>query len=321
MRRLAPPLVGINSRDLTSFEVDAFVPLGLIGSIDWSCRVVFESGISHAEDARLAVEEGFTGVLVGEAVVRRPKLIPELIAAVEGAAASRPAGPQLPGVVATAPGFWRRLAEARSRRHRPLVKVCGITNLLDARRAVDLGADVLGFVFADSPRRAEPALLRELRSLPVPKVGVVVTTGADRRLPDGVAELLDSGFLDAIQLHGDEEPGLCGEVAFPYYKAVRVSGSRDLDVVGSYACPRVLLDRYDPTRAGGTGRQIDADVLSSKALPRPLWLAGGLGPDNVAAAIEEYRPELIDASSRLEAEPGRKDPSKLRRFFQEVNRE
>lgn len=319
VRPLGPPLVGMNSRNLKTFAVDPFEPLALISGVDWPARVVFESGISHPEHLRVARQAGFSGALVGEAVVRRPELLPELVEAARGPAPGRPEA-----------FFWRRLASRRAATpasgapnppHRPLVKICGITNREDADVAVGLGADLLGFVFAESPRRAEPELLEALADLDVLKVAVVVTAGGpgSRALPPGVAEALRHGLLDAVQFHGDEGPAECAALAFPYYKALRVRTPEDLREAALYACPRVLLDHYDPKIAGGTGNRIRAEVLSSEALPAPLWLAGGLSPENVGEAISRYRPELIDASSRLESAPGRKDPEKLKDFFREVH--
>lgn len=335
-RRFKPPLLGMNSRDLGTFAVDPLLPLGLIGSVDWPCRVVYESGISRGEHIRLAGAGGFSGALVGEAVVRKPELLPEFVDAAEE---------HFPGGRESGRFFWRRLAgrlpassaSGGERAWRPLVKICGITRVEDARLAAELGADILGFVFADSPRRAEPELLRQLRDLPVLKVGVVVTQAPEgpksgpgargategrdpgaRTLPPGVEALLREGLLDAVQFHGEEGPEECAAVAFPYYKALRVRDPRELAAARRYGSPRVLLDHYDPKLAGGTGKRIDAAVLSSEELPKPVWLAGGLSPENIREAIETYHPELVDASSRLEAEPGRKDPEKLKRFFVEV---
>ncbi len=315
VRPLAPPFVGINSRNLKTFAVDPFGPLALIPGVDWPSRVVFESGISHPEHIRVARDAGFSGALVGEAVVRRPALLPRLV---EAAGAGNPAPESF---------FWRRLAVLRGRAvppaaaPRPLVKICGITNPEDAHLASGLGVDLLGFVFAESPRRVEPELLEALERLDVLKVAVVVTAGGPggRALPPGVEELLRRGLLDAVQFHGEEGPEECADLAFPYYRALRVRGPKDLGEAKRYACPRVLLDHYDPKLAGGTGKQIGDEVLSSDALPRPLWLAGGLSPENVADAVSRYRPELIDASSRLESAPGRKDPGKLKDFFKEVH--
>ena len=307
-RALRPPLTGINSRDLTTFEVDTTLPARLRPAVDWPTTLLFESGIHCGEDAAFARAAGFDGVLVGEAVVRRPRLVAELRQVL--AAAPSPSGRR---------PFWERVFAARHARRggqRPLVKVCGITNRQDAETAVELGADLLGFILAPSPRRARPEVIAELADLPVAKVGVVVndTTTARR--------LLDEGLLDAVQLHGDERPEECYGLAFPYYKALQVGAPDDLDRERGYRCPRVLLDAFSAAVRGGSGRRVNAGLLQRRAAaqptPAPLWLAGGIGPDNVAAIVAAHRPELVDASSGLEAAPGRKDPHKLRAFFRHL---
>ena len=312
-RAVRPLLTGINSRDLTTFEVDTTLPARLRPAVDWPTTLLFESGIHCAEDAAFARSAGFDGVLVGEAVVRRPELVAELravLTAPAGAGAPPPEGGRVP--------FWARVFAARHRlagSGRPMIKVCGITNRADAELAVELGADLLGFIMAPAPRRARMQAIRALADLPVLKVGVVVNDVSEA-LP-----LLRDGCLDALQLHGDEAPGECYEIAFPYYKAVRAGTPADLEAESAYRCPRVLLDAYSPAARGGTGQRVADDLLARRAAAegvRPLWLAGGMGPDNVAAVIRTHAPELIDASSRLEAEPGRKDHARLRAFFHAV---
>ena len=307
-RAVRPRLTGINSRDLSTFEVDTTLPARLRPAVDWPTTLLFESGIQCAEDAAFARAAGFDGVLVGEAVVRRPQLVAELRQVLS---AAPPAGGRRP--------FWERVFAARHARcggHRPLVKVCGITNRQDAETALELGADLLGFILAPSPRRAQPEVIAELADLPVTKVGVVVNDTATAR------QLLDEGLLDAVQLHGDERPEECYGLAFPYYKALRVGAPDDLDRERGYRCPRVLLDAFSAAVRGGSGRRVDAGLLERRAAaqpaPPPLWLAGGIGPDNVAAIVEAHRPDLIDASTGLEAAPGRKDPDKLRAFFRHL---
>ena len=178
-----------------------------------------------------------------------------------------------------------------------------------------LGADLLGFILAPSPRRARPEAIRELADLPVLKVGVVVNDVSEA-LP-----LLRGGFLDALQLHGDEAPGECYRIAFPYYKAVRVGAPAHLDAERAYRCPRVLLDAYSPAVRGGSGQRVADGLLARRAAGagvRPLWLAAASAPATWAAVLRGHAPELIDASTRLEAEPGRKDHDKLRAFFREI---
>jgi indole-3-glycerol phosphate synthase/phosphoribosylanthranilate isomerase len=192
------------------------------------------------------------------------------------------------------------------------VKICGITRRADAEAALALGADALGFVFAESKRRASLALMRELRDLKAIKVAVVVNGAGELEV------LLKEGLVDAVQFHGEEEPDECAALSFPYYKAVRVKGAADIEAMVRYRCPRVLADAYSPQAAGGTGQSVPGDLAREAGSGRPLWLAGGLGTDNVGAVVKELSPELIDASSRLEESPGKKDHDKLRSFFREI---
>jgi phosphoribosylanthranilate isomerase len=202
------------------------------------------------------------------------------------------------------------------------VKVCGITNPADAETAAELGADMLGFVMAPSKRRAEPALLRELAGLDILKVAVVVTERQDGipRLDPAVDGLLRDGLLDAVQLHGDESPGECADIAFPYFKALRMRSTAEVEAMAGFRCPRVLADAYSPVASGGTGQRVPAEIIDRIRAERPLWIAGGIGPDNVAEVLRAFRPELIDASSRLEESSGRKDRNKLETFFREIRR-
>ncbi|TVQ22964.1 MAG: bifunctional indole-3-glycerol phosphate synthase/phosphoribosylanthranilate isomerase, partial [Spirochaetaceae bacterium] len=310
-RTVSPPLVGINARDLSTFRVDLLTPLRLRPRIDWPHRAVFESGAFNEEDAMLARSGGFEGLLVGEAAVRNPDAITDL---------SR--GLAFP---AAASAFWTRIAELGGAR-RPIVKICGITNRDDAVAAVDAGADLLGFVFADSPRRATPELLSDVAGLDALKVAVVVAGGPHGPLDRRVRDLLDSGLIDAIQFHGDEAPDECARWGFPYYKAVRVATADDLERIGDYRGPRVLIDARADGAYGGSGVRVPVELLRAAldasvageagyAGGRPLWIAGGLTDANVADVVRAFAPELVDASSGLEREPGRKDHARVRRFI------
>jgi indole-3-glycerol phosphate synthase/phosphoribosylanthranilate isomerase len=327
-RRLRPAFTGFNSRDLSTFTIDPIGPVRTLNRVDWQTSAVYESGIRSEEDARFALSAGFSGLLVGEAVMRDTGLVERLTAAF--AAPKR--------------DFWPRLY-ARQREGRPLVKICGLTREEDADLAARLGADALGFVFAPSARRASPELLRNLsrnhgvnsKASDALKVGVVAGRARrhERGAPFGllepeVEELLDEGILDAVQLHGEEEPEACSLVTYPYYKALGIRDADDIGRAALYGCPRVLADAYTPGScapgacsagsSGGTGKAIPENLVLRMAERRPLWLAGGLGPENVREKVTRFRPELIDASSRLEASPGMKDPGKLKLFFEEVDR-
>jgi indole-3-glycerol phosphate synthase/phosphoribosylanthranilate isomerase len=300
-RLLAPPLIGINCRDLRTFTLDLLDPVGLLPRVPWKQRAVFESGIRAPEDVLLARSAGFEGVLVGETAMRSPGIIPDLSAALT----ARPGA------------FWPRLW-ARRVPGKPLVKICGIARAVDAEAAHAAGADALGFVLAPSKRRADPSLLRELKGMDVLKVAVVVTDGGARRLDPAVGELLAEGLIDAVQFHGDESPEECAAMAFPYYKAARLREPADVKGMSSYRSPRVLADAWSPAAAGGTGSRIPTELAEEVRRSGPLWLAGGIRPDNVGDIVAALAPELIDASSGLEESPGRKDPAKLAKFFEEI---
>jgi indole-3-glycerol phosphate synthase/phosphoribosylanthranilate isomerase len=304
-RALEPPLIGINSRDLTTFAVDLLDPVALLPRVTWKPRAVFESGIRAAEDVLLARSAGFDGVLVGETAMRAPQEIPVLARALR----SRPGG------------FWPRLW-ARRVPGRPLVKVCGITRASDAEAARGLGADALGFVFAPSKRRAGPSLLLDLEGMDIPKVAVVVTAkdGGRRELDTEVKDLLARGLVDAVQFHGDEPPEECAGMAFPYFKALQIRGPGDINAIRGYRSPRVLADAWSAAAAGGTGSRLPVELAREAGRTGPLWLAGGIRPENVGEILDLLAPELIDASSGLEESPGRKDLLRLKVFFEEIRR-
>jgi indole-3-glycerol phosphate synthase/phosphoribosylanthranilate isomerase len=295
---IKPVLTGINSRDLTSFRVDLTIPLTIKQMITWKTDLLFESGIHFQENALLALSSGFRGILVGEAVVRDPSLIRRLLEA----------------YTLSGHNFWERLY----RRKKPFVKICGITNTGDAYHAEESGADILGFIFAPSKRRADPLLLRELKDCTILKVGVVVTEKGTNTLDPAIRDLLDNGLLDAIQFHGDETPDICFPLAFPYYKAMQLKDENDIDRIGEYRCPRVLVDAFSVSERGGTGENIPEKFIMQVKEKYPLWIAGGMGPDTVDDIIERFLPELIDASSRLEESPGKKDPGLVARFIQQI---
>jgi len=194
------------------------------------------------------------------------------------------------------------------------VKICGITNLEDALFAVEAGADALGFIFyAKSPRCIAPDRAKEIiLHLPpfVAKVGVFANEELDR-----VKEIMAHCDLDYAQLHGDEPPAQVAALAPRAIKAVQVSSAVDIERLTQYQAVAYLLDTYHPTKPGGTGEAFDWELAVGAKSHGPILLAGGLTPDNVAAAIERVHPYAVDVSSGVEAVPGIKDRQKVRRFI------
>ncbi|MBI4551925.1 MAG: phosphoribosylanthranilate isomerase [Candidatus Latescibacteria bacterium] len=191
------------------------------------------------------------------------------------------------------------------------VKICGITNMDDARAAVDAGADALGFIlFERSPRYIPPDRARDIvASLPpfVTTVGVFVNEPAER-----VNDIARLCLFHAVQLHGSEPSSLCEQVERPVIKAIRVHDASWTTVAAAYRVPAFLLDTYAPDQFGGTGRTFDWNVVSGT--PHRIILSGGLTPENVGDAVRRVRPYAVDTSSGVEQRPGMKDHGKVRAF-------
>ncbi|MFP4080514.1 MAG: phosphoribosylanthranilate isomerase [Ectothiorhodospira sp.] len=203
---------------------------------------------------------------------------------------------------------------------RTRVKICGITREEDARAAVEAGCDAIGLVFhARSPRAVSldqaGAILARLPPF-VTRVGLFMDAGTAR-----VREALAALSLDLVQFHGRESPVDCDACGVDYLKAVPMAepgGARAF--MARYPGARgFLLDSHGPGQAGGTGRTFDWGDWPGD-MDRPLILAGGLDPDNVATAIARTRPWAVDVSSGVEAAPGIKDPGRITRFMSEVRR-
>jgi indole-3-glycerol phosphate synthase/phosphoribosylanthranilate isomerase len=302
VRPLAPGLVGINSRDLRSFRVEPLLPLETRRSIDWSCEVIYESGISDPDDALFVRGAGFSGFLVGEAVARDPNLAGALVCAWKDEEKSE-----------FLYGAWRRLYSRTSSdsSDAPLVKICGITNRGDAEAAVDAGADMIGFILADSPRRTTPEFIRDCADLPVMKAGVVVMSSQEE-LSDDIRALLEEGILNFIQFHGEESQEMLR--AWPSFKAVSLKSPADAAKIEFIRSPAVLVDAFSPDSRGGTGKRLDASLLAAAGEKRRLWIAGGLNPENVRGIVDEWKPGLVDVSSGVESSKGIKDRDAVRRF-------
>jgi phosphoribosylanthranilate isomerase len=195
------------------------------------------------------------------------------------------------------------------------VKICGITNAPDALAAVEAGADMLGFMFYEkSPRqvsvRAASEIIRELPPFIV-KVGVFVDASEDL-----VMRAIGDCRLDMLQFHGDETPEYCAQFGAMSMKAFRVRDAESLQELPNYSTEAFLLDGFVADKLGGTGEKFNWDLaIEAKKLGRPIFLAGGLTPQNVADAVKRVQPYGVDVSSGVEAERGKKDHAKVREFI------
>ncbi len=205
---------------------------------------------------------------------------------------------------------------------RTRVKICGITRCEDAQLAVDAGVDAVGLVFYDkSPRFVSNEIAAEISQLiPAFVSRVALFKDADKTMIDAVLQAVE---VDLIQFHGSETPDFCQQFALPYIKAVGVKGTEhDAGFLRSSAenyraAKALLLDGHAPGEAGGTGESFDWTSIAR--IDKPVILAGGLTPQNVAQAITLVQPFAVDVSSGVESAPGIKDKDKVAVFMRNVS--
>jgi phosphoribosylanthranilate isomerase len=204
---------------------------------------------------------------------------------------------------------------------RTRVKICGLTNLEDALTAAVVGADLLGFVFADSPRRVSPLVVEQIVAALPPLVQTVgVFVDAD---PREILHIAARCRLDYVQLHGAESPADClvlGDI--PVIKAVRVGRDDPRRILAAYGevARMLLFDTHVSGMDGGTGKTFAWEALDDLPPGCRYVLAGGLTPANVGRAIHRCRPWVVDVSSGVEAYAGKKDSEKMTAFMAAVRK-
>lgn len=194
------------------------------------------------------------------------------------------------------------------------VKICGLTTPPDATAAAEAGADAVGLMFFEgSPRHVSVEQAAEISAaLPpqVVRVGVFVNAGEAL-----IREAIEACTLNILQFHGDESPEDCARFNVMTLKALRVKGPETLDEMGDYSVAGFLLDAYSEKARGGTGESFNWELaVRARELGRPIFLAGGLTPGNVAEAVRTVQPFAVDVSSGVEIAPGKKCPDKMRAF-------
>jgi indole-3-glycerol phosphate synthase / phosphoribosylanthranilate isomerase len=295
-------IIGVNSRDLVTFQMHPYLIRELRPLIPPDRLVVAESGIHHAADARLLARHDVQAILVGESLVVSQDITAQMRSLLRGANEDKQ------------------------------VKICGLRTLEHMRAAIAAGADMLGLMFYEpSSRYIQPQQARTL--LESVENGDAVGTNESRPAqmisPDivGVFVNKDAAFINEIaqqvglhvvQLHGDEPPEFCHSIARPVIKALRLQDMSDIGKVRAYreVAWRILLDTPAPAW-GGTGMIHDWTLARAASQEAPMLLAGGLTPENVATAIQQVHPWGVDVSSGVETN-GHKDTSKIRSFIERV---
>lgn len=200
-----------------------------------------------------------------------------------------------------------------------LVKICGITNIDDALDAVEFGADALGFNFyPDSPRYIDPEWAASIMDQIPPsvwKVGLFVNENEET-----IHEIHQICNLDYLQFHGEETPEDCEKFELPYWKAFRLGDEGDVEDMKAFHCDYYVVDTNVEKMYGGTGIVGNWDLAKMAKKVGPIFLAGGLNPQNIAMAIAATRPEGVDVCSGVESELGKKDRFKLEEFINKAKR-
>jgi phosphoribosylanthranilate isomerase len=198
------------------------------------------------------------------------------------------------------------------------VKICGLTSVADALTAAEAGADMIGLMFYEgSPRHIPLATAVEIsRALPpfVLRVGVFVNPE-----PAQVLEAIAACGLNLLQFHGDEPSEFCTQFGLMSVKALRVQSAASLQTLENFHTDAFLLDAYSKAGLGGTGEKFNWDLaVEARKFGKPIFLAGGLTPENVADAVKKVNPFAVDVSSGVESAPGKKDAAKVRAFIAAV---
>ncbi len=318
-------VAGVNSRDLSNFKIDLLAPLEVLSEIKKTCgndiRVIFESGVRTSQAANFVGSLGFNGMLLGEAAARNSSQAKQFVESFIHAKTN------------LSSKKWTMLAEKLytkkiNNNKTPLLKICGITNLEDAKAVQAEGADFLGFIFCKGSKRnidfssAQNIVLQLGKNKKIMTVAVI--TDLQSAESKQALQLVSDDVIDFVQLHGfsdeqiksffDDEKLKC----LPHFFAVNVSNEADfarIDFLRKMGEPRILIDSKAQNKIGGTGTLIDSNLVKQVAKKNSLWLAGGINPENVSSIIKETSPELIDVSSGVENEidkPCKKDINKVK---------
>lgn len=289
-------IIGVNSRDLGTFEMHPYLIRDIRGLIPPQRVVIAESGISTEADARRLARYNVQGMLVGESLVVSNDVPAQMRALLAGANESTQ------------------------------VKICGLRTIEAINTTLEAGVDMMGLVFYEpshryiSPQHVQPLLQACERFVAPSKgqttpdlVGVFVNKDADF-----INEVIEQAGLHFVQLHGTEPPELCQQIRRPVIKALHVRNKTDLEASKRYQhiVWRLLLDTPTPAW-GGTGVTHDWELARIAAQDTPIFLAGGLTPENIATAVQQIRPWGVDVSSGVETDK-QKDVAKIRAFVHNV---
>ncbi|MBI9089001.1 MAG: bifunctional indole-3-glycerol-phosphate synthase TrpC/phosphoribosylanthranilate isomerase TrpF [Desulfobacterium sp.] len=289
-------IIGINNRNLATLETDLNVAQRLAPFFTGSQIPVAASGISERKDIQAGMEAGIVNFLVGESIVRAP----DTKAFIHDLLGDTPEQP-------------RKKSDSD-----PLVKICGLTDPLEAKKCVELGADAIGLVFYEkSPRHVSIDQARRITDhLPGSTISVGVFVNADH---DCIMERIVACDLKAVQLHGQESPELVTQLArsgIRVIKALFAEQAPGFDTATAYEDAwGFLVEHGKGTLPGGNAQSWEWDRVNKMEGARNLIVAGGLDPDNVQQAVAKTEPFMVDVSSGVEQSFGKKDLARVAQFI------
>jgi phosphoribosylanthranilate isomerase len=298
-------LIGINNRNLATFEVSLEATERLRPMIPENIVVVAESGIFHVSDVERLARAKVNAILVGEALVTAE----DIAAKVRELSGLNPSTSS--GQAFSVETFKRSNAMTK-------IKICGIKTVTDALAAMHAGADLIGFNFyPKSPRYIEVGRCRDIMTVMrryghIQYVGVFVNASAAT-----ICATMETLGLSLAQLHGDETPEMLQELNGKAFKAFRGIPEK-IDGFERKDAPAFLVDASVKGLYGGSGVTADWAGAAGLAKRYPLLLAGGLTPQNVAEAVQQVKPWGVDVASGVESEPGMKDAAKMKSFVKAV---
>lgn len=327
---------GVNARDLKDFSIDLLMPSGMLTQIrkvaGKDVRVIFESGIRSPFAAAFAGSMGFSGILLGEAVAKNPDNAKAFVKAFTNSTETLHSKKclELADLIYKKNHLNNENSPLKTS-NIPFIKICGITNTYDAIKASKLGADFIGFIFcAKSKRNISLKKVCEIKKAVCNKKAlkpyfVAVITEIKSEEAIQAIQLLKEGSIDFVQLHGfDCANDFINEESLrnlPHYSVVNLNEEKDFEKVEKLRLlgeARIMIDSKIDDMVGGTGVQIQNIFVQKIRKKMKLWLAGGIKPENVKRIIDEFQPELIDISSGIEVETGKKDFEKMKSFFQQI---
>ena len=310
---LQPRLLGINNRDLHTFDVNIETTRCLLPLVPNDAVLVSESGIHSPEQMRALAEMGVDAALIGEALVTASDPAKRLIELLEAGKRAPNASPRR-GLVVKHDAVVKHNMVVK---HDIVVKICGLTTLDDASHACLSGADLLGFIFVESsPRCVSPdAVAKITRALRDEGCSAGLVGLFHGHSVNEIRDIVARCDLDMVQLHGDVSREAVRTLDVPVLAAHRVRERVPWDELRGIGAHAYVLDSYVKGQLGGTGRTWRWEIVDEgRPANARVMMAGGLNPDNVGDVIRATRPWGVDVASGVELRPGIKDPQRVTQF-------